>query len=160
MLMTSVADIPTAKTPSGGYRSVMPPAVLAFCSDPLAEDVPDLRGIWKVIDAHSNGQKLPDTFPIWNHRERIEQAANRVVITGGGVVHDMTADGTFENGLDDVMAADFTTPLVVAASYENDVLVLRPKDMPGIEVRRWLEGNHLMWQYHNVFTARLERVVD
>ena len=31
---------------------------------------------------------------------------------------------------------------------------------PGIEVRRWLEGNHLMWQYHNVFTARLERVVD
>lgn len=158
--MPSAADIPTAKTPSGGYGSNMPPAVLALCSDPLAKDVPDLRGLWKVIDAQSNGQKLPVAFPIWNHRERIEQAANRVVITGGGVIHDMIADGTFENGLDDVMVADFKTVLIVAASYENNALVLRPQDMPGVEVRRWIDGSYLMWQYHNVFTARLERVVD
>jgi hypothetical protein len=30
--------------------------------------------------------------------------------------------------------------------------------MPGIEVTRRLEGDHLVWEYGPMFTARLERV--
>lgn len=156
--MSSVREIPTAHTPPGGYGTEMPAPVLADCTDPLVAGAPDLRGTWRVIEAESDGATLPDDHPVRSHFERIEQAGNRVVVTGGGVVHDMVADGTNENGLDDVMVHDFTTPLVVAASYEDGVLVLRPRDLPGVEVKRWLDGEHLMWSYHTLFTTRMERI--
>ena len=35
---------------------------------------------------------------MWRHVERIEQCGNRLVVTGGGVVHDMVVDGTYEPG--------------------------------------------------------------
>ena len=156
--MSSVHDIPRANTPPGGYGTEMPPAVLLGCTDPLVAEAPDLRGLWRVIDGEVDGAPLPADHPIRRHVERIEQAGARVVVTGGGVVHDMVADGTHENGLDDVMVHDFTTPLVVAASYEDGVLVLRPRDLPGVEVRRWRDGDHLLWSYHTLFTTRLERI--
>ena len=70
----------------------------------------------------------------------------------------MVADGAFEHGVNDVMAFDFTTPVAVAASFEDGVLVLRPRDLPGVEVRRWREGEQLVWRYHTLFTARLARI--
>lgn len=88
----------------------------------------------------------------------IEQAGSRVVVTTGGVVHDMLADGTHEHGVNDVAGADFATAIVVAATFEGGALVLRPRDMPGVEVRRWREGDQLVWQYHTRFFARLERM--
>jgi hypothetical protein len=155
--MANAHDIPTAHTPPGGYGDTMPPPVLADCRDPLPEGVPDLRGIWRVRDARADGEPLPVEHPIWQHVERIEQAEERVVVTSSGVVHDMIADGTFENGVNDVMALDFTTPISVAATFENGVLVLRPRDMPGVEVRRWREGDELVWSYHTAFTTRSVR---
>lgn len=158
--MTSVRDIPTAHTPPGGYGAEMPPPVLAGCDDPLVADAPDLRGTWRVVDARSDdGTALPDDHPIWQHVERIEQAGDRVVVTAGGVVHDMVADGTYEHGVHDVMAADFTTCIEVAASFEDRVLVLRPRGLPDVEVRRWREDEQLVWRYHVLFTTRMERVV-
>jgi hypothetical protein len=56
------------------------------------------------------------------------------------------------------MAHDFTTPIIVAASYEDRALVLRPKGLPGIEVRRWLDGDQLVWEYAAGCTVRLNRV--
>ena len=155
--MTSVRDVPVAHTPAGGYGTEMPPPILAGCTDPLVEGAPDLAGTWKVVDARANGEALPEDHPIWQHVERIEQAGDRVVVTSSGVVHDMIVDGTFERGVDDVMAADFTTPIAVAARFEDAVLVLRPRDLPGVEVRRWREGPQLVWEYHTAFTARMER---
>jgi hypothetical protein len=135
----------------------MPPPVLAGCADPLVAGAPDLRGTWKVVQVDANGEPLPAEHPIWQHVERIEQAGDRVVVTTSGIIHDMVVDGTFDNGVNDVMAADFTTPVVVAATFEDRVLVLRPRDMPGVEVRRWREDDQLVWQYHTLFTARMER---
>ena len=156
--MTSVRDIPTAHTPPGGYGSRMPAPVLAGCDEPLVEGAPDLRGTWAVIDATGDdGVPLDASHPIRRHVERIEQAADRVVVTAGGVIHDMIADGTFERGVHDVAAADGTTAIVVAASFEDGVLVLRPQGLPGVEVRRWLDGDELMWRYHTFFTVRMER---
>ena len=85
---------------------------------------------------------------------------NRVVVTSTGIIHDMVADGTYESGVNDVMAADLTTPIVVAASFEDGVLVLRPRDLPGVEVRRWREGEQMVWRYDRMFTTRLERIDD
>ena len=124
----------------------------------LPPGAPDLRGVWKTVDVRARDLPLPPEHALWGHVERIEQAANRVVVTSSGVVHDMVVDGTYENGVNDVMATDFTTPIVVAATYEDEVLVLRPHGVPGVEVRRWREGEQLVWSYHTLFTARLERV--
>jgi hypothetical protein len=138
----------------------MPPPVLVGCTEPIAEGAPDLRGTWRAVDVQANGERLPDAFPIWKHVERIEQAGDRVVVTGGGVVHDMRTDGTYERGVNDVAGADFKTPIVVSATFEHGVLVLRPRGMAGVEVRRWREDEHLVWQYHTQFIARLERVQE
>jgi hypothetical protein len=156
--MTSVRDIPRANTPTGGYGTEMPEPILAGCTDALVDGAPDLRGLWKVVDLRAGGEPLPAEHPVWQHVERVEQAADRVVVTAGGIVHDMVADGTVENGVNDVMAVDFTTPIAVAASFEDSVLVLRPRDLPGVEVRRWREGDQLVWDYAGAFTARMERV--
>jgi len=156
--MTSVQDIPTAHTPAGGYGPEMPPPVLAGCDEGPAPGVPDLRGTWHVVDGTSAGAPLADDHPVRGHVERIEQAGRRVVITGGGVVHDMVADGTLEHGVHDVMAADFTTEIAVVAAFEGGVLVLRPDGMPGVEVRRWRDGDDLCWRYHTLFEVRLTRV--
>ena len=156
--MTSVHDIPTAHTPPGGYGTEMPPPVLAGCRDPLVEGAPDLRGTWKVVDVRAGDAPLPPEHPIWHHVERVEQAGARVVVTAGGVVHDMVADGTVEHGVNDVMAGDFATPIAVAATFEDGVLVLRPDGMPDVEVRRTRVGERMVWTYHTAFTAVLERI--
>jgi hypothetical protein len=137
----------------------MPAPILAGCDDPLVAGAPDLRGTWRVVDARADdGSPLPAEHPVWDHVERIEQAGDRVIVTAGGVVHDMVADGTYEHGVNDVMAVDFTTPIAVAAAFDEGVLVLRPRDLPGVEVRRWREGGQLVWRYHSLFTARMERI--
>jgi len=154
----TVTDIPTVHTPPGGYGDTMPPPILAGCDDPVAPDAPDLQGVWTVVGASDNdGNPLPGDHPIWRHVERIEQAGPRVVVTSDGIIHDMVADGTYENGVNDVMASDFTTPISVAATYEDGVLVLRPRGLPGVEVRRWREGDELVWRYHTLFTTRMAR---
>jgi hypothetical protein len=56
------------------------------------------------------------------------------------------------------MASDLTTRISVAARFEDGVLVLRPKGMPGVEIRRWRDGEQLRWRYHTLFTATLDRV--
>jgi hypothetical protein len=130
--------------------------ILGAATRPIVDDAPDLRGLWKVVDAHSAEGPLPQDHPIWEHAERIEQSADRLVITGGGVIHDMRVDGTSEHGVNDVMAVDFATPIVVAATYEDGALVLRPQGLPGVEVRRWRDGERMIWVYHTAFTATLE----
>ena len=154
----SSTGIPTAHTPAGGYGPEMPPLVLVGCADTRLAGAPDLAGTWKVVDATSGGEPLPREHPIWSHVERIEQAGARVVVTSSGVIHDMVADGTYEHGVNDVMAVDFTTPISVAATFEDGVLVLRPRDLPDVEVRRWREGDQLVWAYHTLFTVRMDRV--
>jgi hypothetical protein len=156
--MVSAREIPVAHTPPGGYGEAMPPPVLAGCTEPVVAGAPDLRGTWRVVDLLVDGGRAPADHPVWQHVERIEQAADRVVVTAGGVIHDMVADGSLERGVDDVMAIDFTTRIAVAASFEGGALVLRPQGLPDVEVRRWREGDQVVWSYHTMFTARMERV--
>lgn len=156
--MTTSLDLPRVNTPPGGWHGEMPGPFLAACTDPPAAGVPDLRGLWKAHEVLMNGERAPEGLPLWGHVERIEQAGWRVIITGGRIIHDFPAvDGTFENGCHDVMEVDLTTPIVVAASFEDGAMVLRPRDLPGVVVRRWLEGETLLWDYNGIFLMRLVR---
>ncbi len=144
-----------AHTPPGGYGSAMPPPVLAGCDEPLADVAPDLRGLWKVVTVEVDERPVPDHHVI-GHVQRVEQAGDRLVVTAGGVVHDMRCDGTEANGVNDVAEFDKATPITVVATYEDGVHVLRPVGLP-IEVRRWREGDQLVWSYVG-FTCRMEQV--
>jgi len=154
MTTRTIDDIPVAYTPKGGW-STWPPPVLAGCIEPLADDAPDLRGIWQVVEVFVDGQVVAE-HPSLGRVSRKEQAGNRVVITGSGIIHDMRCDGRLENGVHDVAFFDFTTPVHVVASYEDGVHVLRP-DGADVAVKRWREGGDLMWQYVG-FTARMRRL--
>lgn len=160
------SSVPTAFTPAGGYGDTSQsryerelPAPILGNDEVLSNGVPDLRGTWKVVELLVNGVDAPADHQLWAHFERIEQSGNRVIVVGGGVIHDFAScDGTLENGLHDVMAIDFSTPLQVAANFEDGVLVMRPHGMP-VEVKRWREGEQLVWEYSIAFTARLNRIV-
>ena len=152
-----VDDIPVAHTPPGGYGDAFPPPILGRCRDPLAPGAPDLRGTWRTVTVEVGGAAAPD-HPVMQHVERIEQCADRMVVTAAGVVHDMRCDGTEANGVHDVAAIDFTTPITVVATYEDAVHTLRPVGLPGVEITRRLDGDELVWTYGPAFTARLRRV--
>ena len=101
------------------------------CLHGAAPDAPDLRGLWKAFAVEISG--TPSHEPP-DHVERIEQCGDRVVITAGGVIHDMRADGTLENGVNDVSGVNWS-PIHVAAVFEGDALVLHP-------TRRRQQPNH------------------
>jgi hypothetical protein len=163
-------DIPVAHTPPGGYKDRFPDPVLATCTDPIAEGAPDLRGLWRTLRAvqveQSSSRLLSIAkFSFWKalgierdrvpvpaddrihvYVERIEQCGNRIVDIGGGTIADARADGTEQNGVHDVSAFDFETPIHAIASYEDGVFVLRPVNIPWIAVTRRLDADgHMVW---------------
>jgi hypothetical protein len=148
-------SIPFAHTPEGGWRGEFPEPILAGCREPLVDGAPDMRGMWRVIEVLVDGQPVPD-HPLLGADQRIEQCADRVTITAGGIIHDMRCDGTEEHGVNDVAEFDKKTAITVIATFENGVHVLRPVGLP-IEVTRWREGDDLMWRYVG-FTCRLTRL--
>jgi hypothetical protein len=148
-------DLPVAHTPPGGYGESMPPPILGACTEPLVSGAPDLRGVWRTVAVRVDGMEVAG-HPAEGHIQRIEQCGDRLVVTAGGVIHDMRCDGTEANGVHDVAEFDLTTPITVVASYEQGTHVLRPVGLPGIEVTRHVDGGRLVWNYLG-FTAVLER---
>jgi hypothetical protein len=154
-------DIPVAHTPPGpgGYGEVMPPPILARCTEPLVPQAPDLRGLWRTESAEVDGAPAPPEHGAWQHVERVEQCGDRVVVTSSGVIHDMRADGTVENGVNDVSALSWL-PIRVVATFEGGALVLRPVGAAGIEVTRARDGEAMVWHYGPSLVVRLVRARD
>jgi hypothetical protein len=150
-------EIPVAHTPPGGYGDTFPAPVLADCTESLVDGAPDLRGMWKAADVTIGGEPAPPDHRGWHHFQRVEQCGDRIVITGNGVVHDMRADGTVDNGVHDVLESDHRTPIVVVATYEDGVHVLRPVGLAGIEVRRRRDGAQMVFDYVGGLRMRLDR---
>src|SRR4051812_34175666 len=113
-----VDDVPIAHTPRGGYGDTFPGPILTGCDEPLVAGAPDLRGFWQVVEIAADGVVIPD-HPARGHVQRIEQSGNRMVVTAGGVIHDMRCDGTAEHGVHDVAEFDKVTEITVVATYED-----------------------------------------
>ncbi len=139
-------DIPIVHTPPGGWVGEMPAPVLATCTEPLVAGAPDLRGTWKAYSIERDGTPVTGN-PLGEHVERIEQCGNRVVITGGRVVHDMRADGTLEHGVDDIATATLA-PIKVAAVFADGRLDLYPGGVvagkPPLVTREIVNGELLL----------------
>ncbi len=133
---------------------MFPAPVLAGCTEALVDGAPDLRGTWEVVEVSVEDQVVAD-HPAVGHVQRIEQCGDRLVVTAGGIIHDMRCDGTTEHGVHDVAEFDKETPITVVASYEDGVHVLRPDGLP-VEVTRRRDGDDMIWDYVG-FRARLRR---
>ena len=106
--------------------------MLAACTDPLGPRVPDLRGNWQGPDG-KNG----------THWERIEQCANRVVVTSPGndspgfdqfVVHDFPdVNGTLAGGCHDVAGPALPKCLPIKAAGVWLTTPLFPRNCLGMK---------------------------
>jgi hypothetical protein len=136
--VTKASHIPTAHTPARGWHGEMPPPVLAGCDEALVAGAPDLRGLWEAYEIRVGGQ-LVQNHPALGHRQRIEQCGDRLVVTAGGIIHDMRCGGFEEHGV-------------------HDADVLRTRGLP-LTVTRRLDGDVMVWEYGGAFGATLTRVI-
>jgi len=138
----SADDIPKAYTPGCGY-SQMPLPILADCTEPLAEGVIDMRGLWKGI----SGRK--------GFLERIEQCGNRVVVTGHNLIHDFRLDGTLINGARDV--GPFCENFNSAILFKDEVMTFRLFNLFDTVTRR-LDGEDMIFTFIDRGETRAERI--
>ncbi len=137
-------DIPKAYTPGCGWKE-WPMPVLADCTEPLAPDAADLRGLWK------------STAPGDKHIERIEQCGDRVVVTAAGIIHDFHTDGTLTNGSRDIEPPRCTNTWA-AIEWADKVMSFRPFGLPLVIVTRYMKDDHVMWRYPGRGEVAMERI--
>ena len=135
-------DIPKAYTPGCGYTTV-PMPILAQCTEPLAEGVVDMRGLW--FGESSRG----------GHLERIEQCGNRVVVTAFGIIHDFRMDGTLKNGARDIQSycTNFASAIKVD---EQGKVIFRLFDLFDT-VSRHLDDGNMIFTFVDGMETRMRR---
>ena len=136
-------QIPKAYTPGCNYTRV-PMPILAECTEPLADGVVDMRGLWYGVTGRVG------------HLERIEQCGNRVVVTTSGLIHDFRVDGTLENGARDVgmVCNNFNTAIHF---NKRGVMVFRLFDLFDT-VFREMRGEEMIFTFADGIETRMERL--
>lgn len=127
-------DIPKAYTPGCGWTK-FPMPVLQGCTQPLAEGVTDMRGLWQAYTGAIG------------HVERIEQCGNRTVVTSSGVIHDFRTDGTLKNGSRDIEPPSCVNTYVSIDFDDEGVMNFHPFGLPYTIVTRRRDGEELIWTY-------------
>lgn len=148
------SEIPKGNTPGCAYPH-FPLPILADCTEPLPEDAADLRGLWIGVAGGHTG-----------HVERIEQCGRRVVVTAMGIIHDGGPNSSGGETSNDTNGAVVFTigereycPRTSASMVWNDgVLDFHAVGWGPVVVRRYLEGEQLIWEYVDGSVTRLDRI--
>jgi hypothetical protein len=148
------SDIPKGNTPGCSY-SHFPLPILAECTEPLVEGAADIRGLWIGVEGDRVG-----------HVERLEQCGRRTVITSSGIIHDAGPNSTLgENSNDTAGAVLFTVgdrefcPRTSASMiWNHGVLDFHVLGWGPVVVRRYLEGEQLIWEYADGSITRMDRI--
>lgn len=148
------ADIPKGNTPGCGY-SHFPLPILADCTEPLPEGADDIRGLWRGVDGGHVG-----------HVERIEQCGSRVVVTSSGIIHDSGPNSTAGWTTDDTEGSvlfiagdrEFCARTSAGMVWNDGVLDFHVFGWGPVVVRRYLEGEQLVWEYADGSTTHMERL--
>jgi len=146
-------DIPKGNTPGCRYDH-FPLPVLAACTEPLPHEADDLRGLWRGVEGNVG------------HVERIEQCGSRVVVTAAGVIHDGGPNSTAGITTNDTEGAVLFTigdreycPRSSASMVWNDgVLDFHVFGWGPVVVRRYRDGDQLIWEYADGSVTRMERL--
>jgi hypothetical protein len=147
-------DIPKANTPGCSY-SHFPLPILAACTEPLAEGAQDIRGLWQGVAGGHTG-----------HVERIEQCGSRTVITTAGIIHDYGPNSTAHWNTDDtegsvlftIGSREYCMRTSASMIWDGGVLNFHAFGWGPVVVRRYLDGEQLIWEYADGSATRMERI--
>jgi len=147
-------DIPKGNTPGCAYDH-FPLPILRDCTEPLTEDADDIRGLWRAVSGSHTG-----------HVERVEQCGDRVVVTSSGIIHDYGPNSTAGLNTDDTegnvlyVAGDQEYCMRTSASmiWEDGILNFYVFGWGPKVVRRYREGDVLVWEYADGSINKMERL--
>ena len=148
------SQIPKGNTPGCGYDH-FPLPILRECTEPLTEGADDIRGLWRAVSGARTG-----------HVERVEQCGERVVITTAGVIHDYGPNSSGGLNTNDTEGSVFFTAgnrefcMRSSASmiWEDEVLNFHVFGWGPKVVRRYREGDVLIWEYADGSINKMERL--
>ncbi len=149
----TATDIPKGNTPGCAYDH-FPLPILAKCTEPLIEGAQDIRGLWRAVDGKVG------------HVERLEQCGARTVITAAGIIHDIGPNSTGGINSNDT---EGSVPFIVGdkeycmrtsanATWRDGQLEFNVFGWGPIVVRRYLDGDDLIWEYADGSVTRMERL--
>ncbi len=147
------ADIPKGNTPGCSYDH-FPLPVLRECTEPLAAAAADIRGLWIGVTGNVG------------HVERVEQCGSRTVVTSSGIIHDSGPNSTGGHNTNDTEGVVMFTigdreycPRTSARMVWNQgVLEFHVFGWGPVAVRRYLEGEQLIWEYADGSVTRMDRI--
>jgi hypothetical protein len=147
-------DIPKGNTPGCGYDH-FPLPILAECTEPLVEGAVDIRGLWIGVKGDKTG-----------HVERIEQCGARTVVTTSGIIHDMGPNHTAGSASNDTEGSVLFTigdkeycPRTSAdVVWNNGVLDFHVFGWGPVVVKRYREGDQLVWEYLDGSVTYMDRM--
>ena len=148
------ADIPKGNTPGCDYDHC-PLPIVASCTEPLPPEADDIRGLWRGISGGHVG-----------HVERVEQCGRRVVVTAAGLIHDYGPNSTADLNTNDTEGSVLFTLggkehcMRTSASmiWEDRVLNFYAFGWGPQVVRRYRDGDELLWEYADGSVTHMERL--
>ncbi|MBW2280912.1 MAG: hypothetical protein JRG82_09210 [Deltaproteobacteria bacterium] len=148
------AEIAKGNTPGCSYDH-FPLPILAECTEPVVEGAADIRGLWLGVEGDHIG-----------HVERVEQCGRRVVVTAAGLIHDSGPNSTLGETTNDTEGAVLFTagerefcPRTSASMVWNEgVLEFNVFGWGPVVVRRYPEGDELIWEYADGSVTRMKRI--
>ncbi len=147
-------DIPKGNTPGCSYTH-FPLPILAECSEPLAEGVVDIRGLWLGV----KGDKV-------GHVERVEQCGSRTVITSSGIIHDKgpnSTGGVTSNDTEGLVLfilgdKEYCNRTSAGVVWNNSVLDFHVFGWGPVVVKRYMVGDQLVWKYLDGSVTYMDRI--
>jgi len=146
-------DIPKGNTPGCGYDH-FPLPILGECTEPLVAEADDIRGLWIAVEGKVG------------HLERVEQCGSRTVVTAAGIIHDYGPNSTLHPNTDDtegsvlftVGAREYCQRTSASMIWNKSVLDFHVFGWGPVVVRRFLEGDQLVWEYLDGSVTRMNRL--
>ncbi|MDG1441088.1 MAG: hypothetical protein P8R02_00220 [Pseudomonadales bacterium] len=149
-------DIPKGNTP-GCYYDHFPLPILAECTEPLPAGADDIRGLWRGVEGGHVG-----------HVERIEQCGSRVVVTASGIIHDSGPNSTAGLTTNDTEGSigftinnrEYCARSSASMVWNEGVLDFHVFGWGPVVVRRYMDGDQLIWEYADGSTTRMDRLCE
>ena len=149
------ADIAKGNTPGCSYDH-FPLPVLSACTEPLPEGAADIRGLWIGVTGHVG------------HLERVEQCGSRTIVTSSGVIHDAGPNSTAGLNTNDteggvlftIGSRQFCPRTSASMNWNNGVLDFHVFGWGPVVVRRYMDGDQLIWEYADGSVTRMDRICE
>ncbi len=149
-------DIPKGNTPGCGYDH-FPLPILAECTEPLVEEADDIRGLWRGVEGGHVG-----------HVERVEQCGSRTVVTAAGIIHDYGPNSSAGWNTDDTEGAvlftlgdsEYCMRSSASMIWEDKQLNFYAFGWGPQVVKRYLDGEQLIWEYADGSITRMDRLCE